>query len=889
MLRWPGLLTSLTVGTLLLALAAAASPMFISAQTSELVAAEIGSPTLTRYGVGIMYETSELGFDRAAPGMEGAPLFRLQNEAFASRVASSPHLGSVIDTVVGPEVTVAGAIGRRLEPGRLFGRTGVLDHVDKLRGEDGDGVWITNTIADSLRVGPGDELTLSTDRGEVRVRVDGIYNALNQAPRTGYWRSSSREVYASCVDCPFPLPLVLADYDQVVEMAKALGVGQGTFRREAPLAPDRDFTVDDVRELKEFAADMRSEMAEGRGIADVVSCCFLPTSRAGIEVFGANFTTFVPQVVHEVERRVATVEGPVQLLLVAGIIVAGVVIAAAGAFTVTTRKVEATLLYARGRSPGMIAVKACLEAVIPSILGGALGLGLAVLLVQNFGPPGPIDANALATAVRAAALSVPVSVILLGAVSAGAFLRQSEHGSARFGFLARVPWEIGVLLLGLWFWLRLDEGGAMVHDESLEVNRPSIFLLLFPIALIGGFAIVGARAFRALLAQMRERSGNFGSSAYLSIHRLAGARGATVFLFAASALCMGVFIHAETIVDSLETTVDAKAKIFVGSDVQATVDIDDNPPADFPMPITKATRVPTAGTIEPEGIPFDLLAVDPDTLADAAYWHAAFGADSLNELAEAVADDGSGPVRVIASGDRLPPDPTLEINGQSLRAEVVATTDSFPGASSERVMLVIDARAADRVFEAGTPLDGSRASTEFWIRGDPDEGLAAVSSLDREPYELLTARQVKDLPSIAAVVDTFGVLNTLGLAAGLLVIVVMLMYLQARQRASVVSYALSRRMGLRDRSYRRSLVLELTGMLVVSYALGAILALVAAVVVSGMVDPVETIPPEPLFVPPSVGIPLGLIALVGVAIAGGWFTNRRARATNFAEVMRLAD
>jgi hypothetical protein len=342
-------------------------------------------------------------------------------------------------------------------------------------------------------------------------------------------------------------------------------------------------------------------------------------------------------------------------------------------------------------------------------------------------------------------------------------------------------------------------------------------------------------------------------------------------------------------VDSLETTVDAKAKIFVGSDVQATFDPDYEPPVDFPQPVTKAARLPTAGTIEPGGARFDLLAVDPDTLADAAYWNPAFGADSLDELARAVKDDGNGPVEIIASGTRLPADLNLSISGEVFPAHVAAKTLSFPGTSSELLMVVMDRSAIDRIFGAATPLESPRSTTEFWIRGDTRAGLNALSTLDEEPYTVLTAAEVKDIPSIAAVIDTFGVLNTLGLAAGLLVIVVMLMYLQARQRSSVVSYALSRRMGLRDRSYRRALVLELTALLVLSYLLGVILALAAAFVISGMVDPLDTIPPEPLFVLPLAGIPVALVVLLVVAVTGGWLTNRRARQTNFAEVMRLAD
>jgi hypothetical protein len=882
-------MASLAVGALLLALAASATPLFISKQTSELVAAEVGNPTLTRYGAGILYETSELDYDTTAPGETGQPLFRRQNEVFAERVSSSPYFGPIVNTVLGPQVGVGGPDAELGEdPGRLIARTDALAHVEKLRGTDGDGVWITQFVADHLAVEPGDELTLRAGTGEVRVRVDGIYSALNEEPRTGYWRSLSREIYPVCNDCAAPPPFVIADYDQVIQIAKALGVPRGDFVREAPLAPNSEFTVNDIRDVEQFAADFREDMA-GQGIEGVAQCCFRGINRFDVDGYESNFITFIPQVVNEVESRVATIEGPVQLLLVAGIMVAAVVIAAAGAFAVATRKVEATLLYARGQSPLMIAVKACLEALIPCLIGSALGFGVALLVVRGFGPSGPIDDAAVASAARAAAFAVPVSVALLGAVSAVAFLRQSEHHSTRFGYLARIPWEIALLLLALWFWLRLDSGGALVHDEALDVNRPSIYLLLFPLTLVAGFAIVGARVFRAALAGLRERSGGYRPSGYLTVHRLAGAGGLTILLFAASALCLGTFVHAETIVGSLEETVDAKAKVFVGSDVQATFDPDYEPPEDFPMPVTKAARLPTAGTIEPGGARFDLLAVDPDTLADAAYWNPAFGADSLSELARAVEDDGNGPVEIIASGGHLPTDLNLSISGEVFPAHVAAETESFPGTSSELLMVVMDQGSIDRVFGAATPLESARSTTEFWVKGDTRAGLNAISTLDEEPYTVLTAAVVKDIPSIAAVIDTFGVLNTLGLAAGLLVIVVMLMYLQARQRSSVVSYALSRRMGLRDRSYRRALVLELSALLVLSYLLGVVLALGAAFAISGMVDPLETIPPEPLFVVPLAGIPVALVVLLAVSVTGGWFTNRRARQTNFAEVMRLAD
>ena len=60
LLRYPGLLVSIAVGALLLALAASAYPLFISSSASELVAARIHDPAYTRWAVGMMYRNGAL-------------------------------------------------------------------------------------------------------------------------------------------------------------------------------------------------------------------------------------------------------------------------------------------------------------------------------------------------------------------------------------------------------------------------------------------------------------------------------------------------------------------------------------------------------------------------------------------------------------------------------------------------------------------------------------------------------------------------------------------------------------------------------------------------------------------------------------------------------------
>jgi predicted lysophospholipase L1 biosynthesis ABC-type transport system permease subunit len=181
------------------------------------------------------------------------------------------------------------------------------------------------------------------------------------------------------------------------------------------------------------------------------------------------------------------------------------------------------------------------------------------------------------------------------------------------------------------------------------------------------------------------------------------------------------------------------------------------------------------------------------------------------------------------------------------------------------------------------------ASTEFWVKGDPDRASAALRTLTYPPYFILTADQVKDIPEIAAAIGSFLVLNGLGLIAALLVVLGMLMYLQARQRSQVVSYGLSLRMGMSHSAHRRSLTAELGAMLCCSYAIGLALALGAAFLILPLLDPLATIPPPPLYVLPLRVMGSAFVGVLAASWIGGWLTNRRAGAVHLGEVMRVAD
>ena len=93
-------------------------------------------------------------------------------------------------------------------------------------------------------------------------------------------------------------------------------------------------------------------------------------------------------------------------------------------------------------------------------------------------------------------------------------------------------------------------------------------------------------------------------------------------------------------------------------------------------------------------------------------------------------------------------------------------------------------------------IPSSNSRTELWIRGPTDEALAAIGAANIQTFVILTADQIKDNPLITAAVNTFLALDVLGIAALLLVLVLAIVYLQARQRSRVVASALSSRMGM---------------------------------------------------------------------------------------------
>jgi putative ABC transport system permease protein len=515
-------------------------------------------------------------------------------------------------------------------------------------------------------------------------------------------------------------------------------------------------------------------------------------------------------------------------------------------------------------------------------------LVLAFQLVDLFGPAGTLSGSARSAAVTGAVIATLASLGALGVVSGFSYLTSSEGRGPRAPWLARVPIELPIAAVGLVGMSRIASRTVGSAPAELTPSAGSA-TLIFTTLLFVGAGLAAARGFRALFVSVRNRSDRLPPGPYLAAHRLGRARALTLLLMAASVVCLGVFAESQTMVASLRTTVDAKAKVYVGSDVQGRVDYRTPLPGSFPMPLTRVTRLLDAGELS-DGRTFDLLAVDPETFAAAAFWKDSFASRSLEEVIRGLESPARGSLPVVAvRAGAFARREAIRISGRTLPVDVVARTRAFPGMTSLRPLLVMAEGPLLRAFPATNPLDTTRGSTEFWVRGDQSRASNLLEKLRYPPFLVLTADEVKDIPTFIAVIDTFLVLGVLGAAAALLVFAGTLMYLQARQRSQIVSYGLATRMGMTPKTHRRALVLEFGALIGSSYAVGVGLAVLAALFVVPTLDPLATIPPNPLLSLPVISLALAFAAGAAATFAGGWFTNRTIQRFDLGEVMRVAE
>jgi len=881
--RHPAVFGAIAAASLLVALAAASAPLFTTAAGSAALRSKLNEITL--FGAGLEVRRDERVTATAAPG----------DRSLRTTLSQFPFLDEPVVTIVTAPVTAqrAGSPAPESVSVRLMARTGALGHVRKLAGRDGEGVWIADSVAEALGIGPGDALVLATefepggDARTVEVAVDGVYRALEGEAQTAYWTNFVADIYPEDPDLPVPPSFVLASPEQVFDLRRALGDDPIGYRWEYPLE-QRDMTLNEAKALDQrfetLEAGLRSGRSDlwrelgcrGSGTAGRAQCTLKSSLSAAITLADENIDAVSP---------------PARLLATAGILIALATTAAAGVFLVARRRVEARLLFAQGRAPTWFAGRTALESLAPMLLGTTVGLGLAFLLVDAFESRGGIDRDGLQSAGIAAGLGFVAALALLALVAGVSFSRQFDSGRRSGASFVWIPWEIVPLGLAAYFFLDLHVGDGLTAGGSSGIAHPTVAVFLLPLLVTAGVAGLAGRLMRALLRHLGTRERAMSPPVYLALRRLAVSSGLAVVLLCGCAVALGAFFYAQTLVATLDRSVEAKALVAKGGDAQGTIDYTDSLPERFPFPLTKATiRYAGASVGGFDGPKVDLMAIDPATIAQVVSWEPSWG-PPLEELVERLGGVSDQAMPVVVAGGTLASRP-LYVGGALVPVRHVGQVEAFPGMGSSRPLLVTSYEALERATDAaGTdnPLRQPSARTLVWGKGPPAEVAEALRTSALRPYYIQTTQTFLADSDVAAETRTFSYLRALGIAAGLLAVVGLVLYLQARQRRTVVAAALSRRMGLGQASQALALALELGAILLVATIVAVATSVAAAYFVATKVDPLATLPPGPLFEAPFHLVWVAVAVLLVVAALGGALASRTAAHADFAEVMRLGE
>jgi len=888
--RSPAVLLAVLAAGLILGAAAAATPLFLSSAANAALTRQIRERCPPTAGLQVRSNGALGGpvtADEAAraTGLRGATAWPAGRELLAVRErtvrqagALMPNLGPPVLAMSGPQVQLTGPTADQQSGGRLLYRDGFEGQIRKLASAPGvTGVWLPSEAAAQLGVRPGDRLTVSLTGRSAPARVAGIYRELHRLPPTPYWCALGERIYPPGFAEDPPPPLVLADRATFTAISRRLQETRLEFAWDLELADG--ITLAEARDTAAaYPAARRAVAAGGSGMIP-------PEQAAAFNSPGVVVTaTELPFLVQRSDAIVAAVGGAIGPVAVAGTGVALLLVAAAGSYWVDRRRVEVALLAARGVGPAAVAAKAVLEMLVWLVAGGMLGWLAAVGLVRLLGPSDLLDPSATPAALARTGVALAAGLGLLGLVAGLRSRAMTERGiGVRPGILARVPWELAVLALAALAYRRLTGHGPPVATGT-EPPRIDLLLLAFPMLFLVGTVALAVRLLGLAVRRLRTAGSSWPHAAYLAARRVAHGARLALLLVAASALSIGVMVYAATLTLSVRTTLDAKARTFVGSDVSvegftrgAVL------PADLP-----ATVVDRYEEVLVAGSPVMMLAIDPATFARGAFWDGSLADEPLDKLVGDLSPGPEGaPVPVVVVGRTLPDrfafDLFLGSQGRSVRfqARVTERVRAFPGMRANP-LVVVDRRALGSLQPA--------KETLLWARGRREQVLAALDRADVRVVGVVTdARDVLDVSSFLATSWTFGFLEALGVLTGLITAGGLLLYLETRQRSCRAAYALSRRMGLSRAAHLGSLLAEIGGTLLGGFAIGVGLSFVAARLVYLRLDALPTVPPVPLLRTPVLALAGTAAAVLAITWLAAWMAQRSADRTNLAEVLRLAE
>jgi putative ABC transport system permease protein len=764
-------------------------------------------------------------------------------------------------------------------------RSGAEDEVEIVAGEaSADGVLIPEGLAEATGAGPGDVLTIAgTMEIPAQLRVSGVY-VVPTAPLSAYWEGFAYlflpfpNLQTGELDWP-PLA-ILAPQEVAWEAATAIDEDL-TVEWFIPL--DRGIGVDAARAAVDDMDQLQITMTDPEKAVSAL------VAEEGFQRPG--LTSTLPAALENVDRTVDLLAPPVRAVGVGGGAAALVLIGAWAGHRMRRRDDELRSLVARGLSPARGAWDAVREALVPVLVGSALGGAGGWLLVREFGPAADVPPGVLPTSLLVLVAGAAAALVAIATITAAQLTRFDSIGRGpAAALLGRVPWlavTAAVTVVAVVPLVTGDRGtGGKVDVLTLAV--PLLVTVVVAGVVTGVLPRIGSRADARL---RRLPAGPF-----LAARRVLAGQGAARLVVVTTALSLGLVVYAGALADSTARTIDAKASVATGSDV--VVPVAQGSVADGDLPAgAMAVGVETGAALLPAEDTVDVLVVRPERVPGIVRWNDDFADRPLTDLMTELSDYDGDRVPVILAGpvsdnvlQATDGELTLDFQYYAVPIEIVGRADAFPGQDSRDPLLVADWDRYTAAIEAEGRSADLILTREVWSRGDADTvlpGIVAAGYAD-DQSDYSTAAQFAARPELTAQTWSLAYLRAIALAAGVLGLVGVAMHALAQQRRRTVAGLLLRRMGMTRRSADGAAGLEIGLLTGLGAVVAVLVALPASALVLRLLDPVPTLQPDPLFTVPWGSLAVVVAGVVVVTGVGAALVGRSARRATGGQVMRDA-
>jgi putative ABC transport system permease protein len=364
---------------------------------------------------------------------------------------------------------------------------------------------------------------------------------------------------------------------------------------------------------------------------------------------------------------------------------------------------------------------------------------------------------------------------------------------------------------------------------------------------------------------------------YLGWHRVAREAAVVAVLAGATALPIALATYGDAVTRSVQATVDGEAELLVGADVVVGLK------QTIPMPAAfgnEATEVLRLTGVSIAGNNLNLYAVDPAQFGKVAFWNDQIDGKSLSSILAPLSEP------------HRPGTPFPAVTSGNVPSGVQAPTWGFPTATKYDLTtyetLPAEQGGYKSLFVTKESLgsEASQAQPQMWIRGDPATIRAKLVTLNLPVVSLSSVDDVYSGTVFQPLTYTFQYLTALSILTGVVTIVGLLLYVEARSPGHRRGYVIARRMGLRARTHRSALLVELAVPLIAGLGLGLGLAMSLTYGFSTGFDVDPTLPPHTLITLPAIVI-IGIsVAVVVVAVLASSFAQRRVGRANPSEVLR---